>query len=99
MWEHAPAHRANLRYALARAFAYGQGPTRHALRHGRPVQAAGWAMIGAAQAAVYGAAAATAYGLGRPERYDLADRTARGLGKLLWRVPTHFYGEAALRGG
>ena len=96
VWEHAPASRANARYALRRAFAYGQGPTRHALRHGRPLEAARWVAVGVAQAALFGAGAAVAFGLRRPNRYDMADRCARGLGKVLWRTPTRFYGAAAL---
>lgn len=96
VWEHAPPGRANARYALNRAFAYGQGPTRHALRHGRPLEAARWVAVGAAQTAVFGAATTLAFALNRPDRFDMADRAARGLGKLMWRTPTKFYGRAAL---
>ena len=95
VWEHAPAARANARYALRRAFAYGQGPTRHALRHRRPLEAARWVAVGVAQAAVFGGRAAVAFSLNRPNRYDLADRCARGLGKVMWRTRTGFYGAAA----
>jgi succinoglycan biosynthesis protein ExoM len=96
VWERAPQARANVRYALTRAFAYGQGPPRHALRHGRPLEAAGWMAVGAAQAALHGAHAAVAFALRRPERFHVADRCARGLGKVFWRTRTEFYGEAAL---
>ena len=99
VWEHAPPARATARYALNRAFAYGQGPTRHALRNGRPLEAARWVAVGAAQAALFGAATTVAFALHRPNRFDMADRTARGLGKLLWRTPTRFYGQAALDQG
>lgn len=95
VWEHAPLARANARYALRRAFAYGQGPTRHALRHGRPLEAARWVAVGVAQAALFGAGTALAFGLNRPNRYHMADRCARGLGKVMWRTRTGFYGAAA----
>ena len=96
VWEHAPPARTNARYALGRAFAYGQGPTRHALRQGKPLQAARWIAVGAAQAALYGAATTVAFALQRPDRFFMADRAARGLGKMMWRTPTRFYGRAAL---
>jgi succinoglycan biosynthesis protein ExoM len=95
VWEHAPETRADARYALRRAFAYGQGPTRHALRQGRRLAALRWIAVGAGQAAVFGAATVLAFLLRRPDRFFLADRTARGLGKMLWRTPTRFYGRAA----
>lgn len=96
VWEHAPPNRTTARYALGRAFAYGQGPTRHALRQGRPLEAARWVAVGAAQAALFGAATTLAFALRRPNRFFMADRAARGMGKMMWRTPTHFYGRAAL---
>ncbi|CAN5222135.1 glycosyltransferase family 2 protein [soil metagenome] len=96
VWEHAPQGRTNARYALNRAFAYVQGPTRHALRQGKPLEAARWVAVGAAQAALYGAATTLAFALKRPNRFFMADRAARGLGKMMWRTPTRFYGRAAL---
>lgn len=92
--EFAPAHRATLRYALARAFAYGQGPsqTDAAARNWPGVLR--WMIIGAGQAVVWGAVAAAFTVVASPKRAEFYDRTARGLGKLFWMkgFEPHFYG-------
>lgn len=87
--EFAPAHRATLRYALTRAFAYGQGPVQTAARHGRWLAVVRWMMIGAGQTLVWGAAAMTP-----SRRPEMLDRAARGLGKVLWLpgFEPQFYG-------
>ncbi len=96
--EYAPAHRATLGYALARAFAYGQGPsqTAAAARDWRGVLR--WMAIGAGQAAVFGALAAALTLAGHPRRANAYDRTARGVGKLLWMkgFEPRFYGAREL---
>ena len=56
--EFAPAHRATLTYALARAFAYGQGPSQTAAAAKDWPAVARWMVIGAGQTAVFGAASA-----------------------------------------
>ena len=92
--EFAPAHRATLKYALARAFAYGQGPSQTAAAAKDWPGVARWMLIGAAQAVVWGIAAAALTLTARPRRAEMYDRLARGLGKVLWtrRFEPHFYG-------
>lgn len=96
--EFAPAHRATLGYALARAFAYGQGPsqTAAAARDWRAVLR--WMVIGAGQTVIWGAAAAVMTLIRSPKRAELYDRTARGIGKLFWMksFEPHFYGAREL---
>ena len=96
VWEHPAPHRATLAYAVRRAFAYGQGPSQTASYRGDRVGVAKWMAIGAAQTAVFGAAAGALWLLRRPERADMLDRAARGLGKVLWmpRFEPRFYGAA-----
>jgi succinoglycan biosynthesis protein ExoM len=98
VWEHAPAERATLRYALRRAFAYGQSPCQGAAERGDFLALLFWMGVGAGQTVVYGASAAALWLLRRPARAELYDRTARGLGKLFWmdRFVPRFYGRAAL---
>ena len=97
--EHAPAHRATLEHALRRAFAYGQSPCQEAARRGDRLGIVKWMLIGAGQTAVFGATSALLWLLRRPERADMLDRTARGLGKVLWtgRFEPKFYGAAEVR--
>jgi len=95
--EHVAESRANLGYAVRRAFAYGQGPTEACVAAGRWGGVARWMAIGAAQAVVFGLVAAAQWLLRAPGRAEALDRAARGLGKLLWfgvfRI--EFYGRAA----
>ena len=96
VYEHAPAHRATMRYALKRAFAYGQSPCQAAARRRDPLLLLLWMGIGAGQTVVYGSGALLLWLIRHPRRADLFDRTARGVGKLLW-MPTFeplFYGQA-----
>jgi succinoglycan biosynthesis protein ExoM len=96
--EFAPAHRATLRYALARAFAYGQGPSQTAAAARDWPGVARWMAIGAAQTAVWGAASAALTLIASPKRAEMYDRTARGVGKLFWMrgFEPHFYGAREL---
>lgn len=96
--EFAPAHRATLSYALARAFAYGQGPSQTAAAAQDWPGVLRWMVIGAGQAAVWGAAAAGLALIRSPKRATFYDRTARGLGKLFWMkgFEPHFYGAREL---
>jgi glycosyltransferase involved in cell wall biosynthesis len=96
--EFAPAHRATLNYALARAFAYGQGPSQTAAAAKDWPGVARWMAIGAAQTAVWGLAAAALTIIASPKRAEMYDRTARGVGKLLWMkgFEPHFYGAREL---
>ena len=92
--EFAPAHRATLSYALARAFAYGQGPSQTAAAAKDWPAVARWMVIGAGQTAVFGAASAALTLMASPKRAEMYDRTARGIGKLFWMkgFEPSFYG-------
>lgn len=96
--EFAPPHRATLRYALTRAFAYGQGPSQTAAAARNWPAVARWMVIGAAQTAVWGATALALTLIASPRRADMLDRAARGLGKLFWMkgFEPHFYGAREL---
>lgn len=96
--EFAPAHRATLKYALARAFAYGQGPSQTAAAARNWPGVARWMLIGAAQTAVWGAVSAGLTLIANPARASFYDRTARGIGKVLWMrgFEPHFYGAREL---
>ena len=95
--EHAPEGRATLAYTLMRAVAYGQSPSQLALRRGDIAGLVKWMAVGAGQAAVY-ASAALALLLILDRRWiDMADRAARGLGKMLWFMNFYFYGQGAAK--
>lgn len=96
--EFAPAHRATLKYALARAFAYGQGPSQTAAASRNWPGVVRWMAIGAAQAGVWGLSALVLSVLRSPGRAQMYDRAARGVGKLLWMkgFEPHFYGSREL---
>ncbi len=96
--EFAPAHRATLKYALARAFAYGQGPSQTAASSRDWPAVLRWMVIGAGQAAVWGTGAVLLTLIRSPKRAELYDRTARGAGKLFWMkgLEPHFYGAREL---
>ena len=97
--EAAPAHRANLSYALTRAFAFGQGPSQKAARERDWPGLIRWMVIGAGQTLVFGGVAAAHWLTGRASRADWTDRAARGLGKLFWMSPFEpkLYGLAELK--
>jgi succinoglycan biosynthesis protein ExoM len=96
--EFAPPHRATLRYALARAFAYGQGPSQTAAHRRDWLGVLRWMAIGLAQVGLHGLVAAVLTLLNRPQRADALDRAARGLGKVLWMpgLEPCFYGQREL---
>jgi len=96
--EFAPAHRATLAYVLARAFAYGQGPSQTAAAARNWPGVARWMAIGVAQATVWGAAATVLTLIASPKRAEMYDRTARGIGKLFWMkgFEPRFYGAREL---
>jgi hypothetical protein len=96
--EFAPAHRATLNYALARAFAYGQGPSQTAAAAKDWPAVARWMAIGAGQTAVFGTASAALTLIASPKRAEMYDRTARGIGKLFWMkgFEPRFYGAREL---
>ncbi|RZJ19485.1 MAG: glycosyltransferase family 2 protein [Brevundimonas sp.] len=96
--EFAPPHRATLRYALARAFAYGQGPSQTAAANRNWPGVARWMVIGAGQAIIWGAAALILTLLNRPSRAQMMDQAARGIGKVLWikGLEPRFYGAREL---
>ena len=96
--EFAPPHRATLTYVLARAFAYGQGPSQTAARDRNWPGVARWMLIGAAQAVVWGAVATGLTLIVSDRRAEALDRAARGLGKIFWMkgFEPHFYGTREL---
>jgi len=96
VWEDPVPSRLTLRYALARAFAYGQGPS-YACATSNPPDWAGvarWVAIGLIQSAVLGPYAALQWLTRSPHRAFAFDRAARGLGKVLFGGPfkQRFYG-------
>lgn len=96
--EYAPPHRATLKYALTRAFAYGQGPSQTAARERNGAGVARWMLIGAAQAVVWGTAALILTLVRSPGRAEMLDKAARGAGKLFWTkgFEPRFYGSSEL---
>ena len=96
--EFAPPHRATLRYALSRAFAYGQGPSQTAARARDGLGIVRWMVIGAIQTTVWGLASLALTMTGHPARARTLDRAARGLGKIFWMkgFEPHFYGSREL---
>ena len=97
VFEHAPRHRSTLAYAFQRAFGYGQTPAQIAARDGDTIGVIKWMIVGAAQGFVFGLAALLVYPLARIRALPLADRAARGLGKVFWFVTLKFYGSSVLR--
>lgn len=99
VWEDPVPARLTLRYTLARAFGYGQGPTEHCWSS-TPRDLPGvvkWMLVGLAQTAVFGPLAIAKWALRRPDRAQALDRAARGLGKTFWWGPfrLNFYGRTA----
>jgi len=94
--EHLDLARLTLAYGLKRAFAYGQGPCETAWARRDYASLARHMGVGAAQAAAYGAGAVLS--LPKPRRaLKLAERAARGAGKVLWFRPQRFYGATLAR--
>lgn len=99
--EHVPAHRATLKYALKRAFAYGQAPCTIASKKSPPDIPAifFWTIVGMGQAVVYGLIAAGLWLVRHKRRAFWLDKAAQGLGKPFWFGPFElkFYGVSAPR--
>ena len=97
VYEDPAPQRQTLRYALARAFAYGQGPSAHCSVQNNRLGVARWMLIGVGQAAVYGLQAGLLWLLRSPRWPAVLDRAARGLGKTFWFGPFKiaFYGRSA----
>jgi succinoglycan biosynthesis protein ExoM len=99
VWEDPVPSRLTLKYTLARAFGYGQGPTEHCWSS-TPRDMVGvvkWMLVGLAQTALFGPVALVKWALRRPDRAQALDRAARGLGKTFWWGPfrLNFYGRTA----
>ena len=96
--EFAPPHRATLRYALSRAFAYGQGPSQTAAKARNWPGVVRWMIVGSVQALVWGLAAIALTVIAHPSRARLLDRAARGFGKIFWMkgLEPRFYGAREL---
>lgn len=96
--EFAPPHRATMRYALSRAFAYGQGPSQTAARARNWPGVVRWMLIGAVQTLVWGVVAIALTVIAHPSRARMMDRAARGLGKIFWMrgFEPRFYGAREL---
>ena len=95
VWEHAPAERATLAYALRRAFSYGQTPASTCAHNRDWTGVAFWMAVGVGQVIGYGARYLALRLAKSPKRADMADKAARGLGKVIWWRTPRFYGEAA----
>lgn len=99
VWEDPAPARLSLRYTMARAFAYGQGPSAHCAAADPPdrVGLAKWMAQGLAQAAIFGVLAGVKWLVRAPDYAFALDRAARGLGKTLWWGPfkIEFYGRSA----
>lgn len=95
--EHLEPQRLRLAHGLKRAFAYGQGPSETAYAAQRFATLARHMVIGAGQAAVYGAATLVLFVLAPARALSMADRAARGAGKLFWFCTQRFYGETLAR--
>ena len=97
VWEDPVPERLTLGYTIARAFAYGQGPSSHSAASGDRLGVARWMVVGLGQAAAFGAVAAVQWAARSPSRAEWLDRAARGLGKTFWWGPfkIQFYGRTA----
>jgi glycosyltransferase involved in cell wall biosynthesis len=96
VWEHVEESRMSVSYALAKAFAFGQGPSSLAARDRNWPALARHLIIGSGQATVYGVASLCAVLFQTRQRYVLMGHAARGLGKLIWWRELRFYGQAAI---
>jgi hypothetical protein len=94
--------RLTLHYALARAFAFGQGPTYGCATADPPdwLGVARFMATGLVQAGLFGLVAAVQWLARAPHRAFALDRAVRGAGKVLFGGPfaMRFYGRAAASG-
>jgi succinoglycan biosynthesis protein ExoM len=88
--------RQTLRYAMARAFAFGQGPTYGCATADPPdwLGVMRWMAVGLAQSAIFFPLAAGAFAVRAPSRAFILDRAVRGAGKVFFGGPfkMRFYG-------
>lgn len=91
------AERLSLRYALKRAFAYGQGPTSYCAARSDSWGIVRWMLIGMGQFAIFSAIGTAKWMIRAPDVADFWDRAARGLGKTFWGGPMRirFYGRTS----
>lgn len=94
--ELAPDNRANLAYALKRAFAYGQSPCQEAALRHHPLSILRHQFIGCFQALILGTLSAVMWVLMPQKAPFILDKAARGLGKVFWRVKIRLYGQALI---
>jgi len=98
VYEDPVPERLTLGYAIARAFAYGQGPSFSCASADPPdwAGAARWMAIGLAQTAIFAPVAAFQWLIGAPHRAFALDRAVRSAGKMFFGGPfkRHFYGQA-----
>jgi glycosyltransferase involved in cell wall biosynthesis len=96
VWEDPARERLTLRYALSRAYGYGQGPACQCAAASPPDWPGvwRWMLIGVGQTLVYGFVAVLAFAARTQDRAFAFDRAARGLGKVFWGPPfkLHYYG-------
>jgi glycosyltransferase involved in cell wall biosynthesis len=97
VYEHAPAHRQRVSYALRRAFSFGQTPSTDCAHAGDWKGVVRWMLVGAAQASLYGLAAAGLWLTVSPGRLEMTDKAVRGLGKVIWWFTPKFYGAAEVK--
>ena len=98
VYEEIPPERATLGYAMAKAFAFGQGPTQTCWQHRKILGVLYWMGVGLGQCAVYGALYGAKWLTRASGQAETLDRAAQGLGKLMWfkGLEPRFYGAAAL---
>ncbi len=98
VYEDIPPERATLSYAMAKAFAFGQGPTQTCWQHRKLLGVLYWMAVGLGQFTVYGALYALRRLLRAKDQPQMLDRAAQGLGKMLWfkGLEPRFYGASAL---
>ncbi len=99
VFEHVPLNRATLSYTLRRTFAYGQAPTTICAMKSPPdiPGIVFWTLVGLGQTLVFGLMSAAMGVLRMDRRAFWYDKTAQGLGKMLWFGPfeQRFYGRHA----
>ena len=98
VFEDVPINRARLSYTLVRAYVYGQGPAKTALRSNPPDYAAAvyWMGQGLVQALIMGLASLALFIIRPAQGAEALDKAARGLGKFFWFHRIGFYGQAML---
>src|SRR5262249_50809590 len=88
--EHVPQQRLSARYALRRAFAYGQGPCETAFATRNMAVLARHVVVGAAQLAAFAPLALALWLIKTNWRMAAADIAARGAGKVFWFATQKF---------